>query len=297
MTITNDKEANELYSQLKKEEKESADRKVFEEMENDAYIDPSEVIEHPPVAISMGEYSYNTRNGVATYPIPLVTYGNIAFVQAPPKSMKSFFVSLMAGVYLKGSTKEGSIMRGHREGRKLIHFDTEQGDFHAARSFKTPLRISKGNQEDYITYALRRYNYDTRADFIEYLLYNKYKLGEVGMVIIDGLADLVADVNSLTESTSIIQRLMTWSQERNIAIVTILHSNFGSNKPVGHLGSFMEKKAETQINLERNSQYPSQMTVSCMRSRNKDFDPFDFKLDDRGLPFVIDRKDIMDLIS
>ena len=40
---------------------------------------------------------------------------------------------------------------------------------------------------------------------------------------------------------------MAWSTVYDCHIVTVIHSNFGSDKPTGHLGSFLEKKAETQI--------------------------------------------------
>ena len=46
---------------------------------------------------------------------------------------------------------------------------------------------------------------------------------------------------------------MEWSAKFNCHIVTVIHSNYGSEKPTGHLGSFLEKKTETQIQLELNS--------------------------------------------
>jgi len=59
-------------------------------------------------------------------------------------------------------------------------------------------------------------------------------------VIIDGIADLVSDVNNLEESNLVVQKIMKWSAELDCHIVTVIHSNFGSDKPTGHLGSFLE---------------------------------------------------------
>ena len=78
----------------------------------------------------------------------------------------------------------------------------------------------------------------------------------------------------------------------NIAIITILHQNFDSAKPTGHLGSFLEKKAETQIQLERNTINKDWITVKCKRSRNTPFEDFSFKLNEIGLPEIIDLDDV-----
>ena len=44
---------------------------------------------------------------------------------------------------------------------------------------------------------------------------------------------------------------MEWSQKFNCHIITVIHSNFGSDKPTGHLGSALEKKRE-HTNTNRN---------------------------------------------
>ena len=65
----------------------------------------------------------------------------------------------------------------------------------------------------------------------------------------------------------------------------------------GHLGSFLEKKTETQIQLEKNTQNKGWVTVSCKRSRSFSFDDFSFKVNQAGLPEVVDTSHLDDLIS
>ena len=69
--------------------------------------------------------------------------------------------------------------------------------------------------------------------------------------------------------------------------MTAIHSNWNSEKPTGHLGSFMEKKAETQISLEL-TEDSSIAVAKCKRSRGYSFDDFAFKVDDSGIPFVLE---------
>jgi len=87
---------------------------------------------------------------------------------------------------------------------------------------------------------------------------------------------------------------MSWTSIYDCHIVTVIHSNNGSDKPTGHLGSFLEKKAETQIQLQRDENKLGAITVSCKRSRSTPFESFDFKLDESGLPTVINPEDIND---
>ena len=70
------------------EEKE-VKRMHMQLLEQDCYIDATKDIEYPPLALSMGEQTIQTKTGLKTYPIPLGTYGNFSFVQAPPKSKKN----------------------------------------------------------------------------------------------------------------------------------------------------------------------------------------------------------------
>ena len=268
----------------------------MQRLEEDALVNISEEIKEPPIAISCGEVTMTTIKGNTTYTIPLATYGNFSFIQAPPKSMKTYFVSLLVSTYLKGSNKFSGHIKGLRDKRKVIHFDTEQGRYHAQKVFRRPVDMNAGEiDEDYHTYALRKMSYTERIDFIEYILYDKLESKNIGLVVVDGIADLVSDVNNITESSEIVQRVMKWTAELNCHIITVIHSNFGSSKPTGHLGSFLEKKTESQIQLEKNTQNKGWVTVSCKRSRSFSFDDFSFQVNQAGLPEVVNMEYINSL--
>tara|TARA_B110000046_G_scaffold161361_1_gene175045 strand:+ start:19 stop:480 length:462 start_codon:yes stop_codon:yes gene_type:complete len=140
--------------------------------------------------------------------------------------------------------------------------------------------------DGYHTYSLRKIGYKQRLGFIEHKLSNAEE-GSLGIVVIDGIADLVADVNNIEEANLCVQKLMEWSSLYKCHIITVIHSNHGSTKPTGHLGSFCEKKTETQISLSREEDSKI-VTVSCKRSRNRGFEDFQFFINDFGFPEVID---------
>ena len=269
------------------EDKDEIKRMTMELLEKDCIVDISEEQSHPEPAISCGTKTYKSKNGDMNFPIPIGTYGNFSFIQAPPKTKKTFFVSLLIATYLHneidGFTGD---LKGHNKGKHTIHFDTEQGNWHAQKVFRRPIEMTNKVPNNYHTLALRQLSHVDRVDFIEYYLYQKLEGKNIGLVIIDGIADLCSDVNDITQGNYVAQKLMQWTKELNCHIVTVIHSNFGSDKATGHLGSTLYKKCETAINLEANTVNKGLVTVSCKMSRNTAFEDFSFMVNDYGLPKV-----------
>ena len=256
-------------------------------IEEDCFVNTKETIEYPPVALSFGEKLIKTKLGDSLLPIPLGTYGNLSCVSAPPKTKKTFFISLLASVYLSDSNRYGGKIKGHRGNGSLVHFDTEQGLWHCQKVFKRVFSMdSRITPDIYHTFGLRAIAYKTRLEFIEYYL--SQKINTPSLVIIDGIADLVSDVNSLEESNAVVQKLMEWSAKFNCHIINVIHQNYGSSKMSGHLGSFLEKKCETHIELEANTVNRDWVTVKCRRSRGYAFETFSFEVNELGLPKIVE---------
>jgi hypothetical protein len=256
-------------------------------IEHDCKVDINEKIDYPPVALSYGEKLLKSESGDKLVPIALGTYGNLSVVTAPPKTMKTFFISLLASVYLSGTNIYGGNLKGHKGNGHLLHIDTEQGLWHCQKVFKRPLTMDSSiNTNNYHTFGLRSIDHKMRIDFIDYYLENK--IDKPSLIIIDGIADLCSDANSIIESNALVQRLMEWSAKYKCHIINVIHQNYGSQKfGTGHLGSFLEKKAETVIALEANTVNKDWVTVKCGRSRGYSFDTFSFEVNDVGLPQIV----------
>lgn len=95
---------------------------------------------------------------------------------------------------------------------------------------------------------------------------------------------MINDFNSLTESNRLSSALLKWTSEANCHITGVLHKNFGTSKPVGHIGSAILKKAETVAFVARNQENPQVYDVTCAYSRNYPFDAFQFEIGDDHLP-------------
>jgi len=243
---------------------------------NEALINPEEEITRPPIAISIG-YKYEEL-------VPLVTFGNFCCIVGASKSMKSFLKSALLACCIGGKSQHYfPEIKGHDiAGKYVIDIDTEQGKYHVQRVVKRVNTMVGQIYQGYKGLALRPNTPKERVAFIEWILTESEFSGKIAVLSIDGVADLIEDVNDLKTSNEITQKLMTWSNDYNIAIITILHKNFDSSKPTGHLGSAVLKKAETTVFVNKENDI---VTVTAKYSRNIPFDDFQFSVDEKGIPF------------
>ena len=119
--------------------------------------------------------------------------------------------------------------------------------------------------------ALRKYTPEQRIRIVEQAIYNT---PDIALVIIDGIRDMVYDINSPGESTRIISKLMQWTDDRQIHIHTILHQNKGDENARGHIGTELNNKAETVLLVEKDKSNGDISNVSAMHIRAMDFEPF-----------------------
>ena len=77
--------------------------------------------------------------------------------------------------------------------------------------------------------------------------------GGVHSTLIDGLADLVADVNDSAESNNFVAELHEMALSYDCPIIGVIHFNPGGEKSRGHLGSQVERKAETNLALDKDA--------------------------------------------
>ena len=141
------------------------------------------------------------------------------------------------------------------------------------------------DREDFVFIVLREQTPDKRKQIIGYMLEN---MPDVGLLIIDGIRDLMYDINSPSESTDLINLLMRCSSGYNLHIHTVLHLNKGDDNTRGHIGSELNNKAETVLQITKSTQDGNISEVKAMHIRDREFDPFAFRINDNALPEVMD---------
>ena len=246
----------------------------FKEMFSKALIDPSEEIKQQPIALSIGTTNYK---GIE-YPIPFGSYGDFSCIVGASKSKKTFFKSMIEAGYIGGkSNVYNPSIKGHNsQGKFVVSFDTEQSEFHVQRVQRRVLELVGANYDLYKTFSLRAFSPKERFDFIDWVVFESDFKDNIGLMSIDGYVDLVTDFNSLEQSTGLTEKLLQWTAKGKMHCTGILHKNFGTSKPVGHVGSSVLKKAETVVFVEAQEK---QTLVKCEYSRNQSFEDILFEVD------------------
>lgn len=226
------------------------------------------------------------------------TLGNFSMIIGKAKSRKTFFISMIAASFLRGDLFMDKLMRRFTAGKsKIIVFDTEQGRYDVQQLAKKIVRLTGTiNQDDFEIYHLRTLDTKQRIAFIENVLYNT---PELCMAIIDGIRDLVYDINNPEEATHISTKLLKWSEEQNIHILTVLHQNKNDANGRGHLGTELTNKAESVLSIAKDPKAPDFSLVTPEYFRGKEFGSFAFRINDVGLPIIVDdyNQEVEDLSS
>ena len=272
----------------KKAPQSSFDRLWFDEKLENCRVFLDKEITPPKPIISIGKHLYKGE-----YKDTIVmTKGSISVISAPSKSKKSFFKSQLCASYIGGqSTNFFPSIKSHRKTEELIiDIDTEQSAYYAQRTFKRVEYIVGGPYSKYFAFQVVELSVEERIIFIEKIL-KKYR-EELALVFIDGIADLVNDVNNLEQSTQIANILLKWANQYNIHICTIIHNVYGARKPTGHLGSAIVKKAESVFSLIPDENNSNIIEVEHLYARGRPFDNFKFVLNENdAMIYELDFKD------
>ena len=217
----------------------------------------------------------------------IATLGNFSASTGKAKSKKTFNVSAIVAASLAG--KQVLNYRAHLpEGkRRILYVDTEQSRFHCHNVLERILRLAglptTTDSENLDFICLREYSPAIRIGVIDYAL--RQNKG-YGLVIIDGIRDLMLDINSTGESVEVINKMMECSSRYDLHIHCVLHLNKGDNNVRGHIGTEMSNKAETVLVISKNSERPSVSEVHALHIREKEFKPFAFTVNGDGLPVI-----------
>ena len=217
----------------------------------------------------------------------IATLGNFSASTGKAKSKKTFNVSAIVAASLAG--RQVLNYRAHLpEGKQqVLYVDTEQSRFHCHNVLERILRLAglptTCDNENLDFICLREYSPSVRIEVIDYAL----RQGKgYGLVIIDGIRDLMLDINSTGESVEVINKMMEWSSKYNLHIHCVLHLNKGDNNVRGHIGTEMSNKSETVLVISKSNENPAISEVHALHIREKEFKPFAFTVDEGGLPVM-----------
>jgi len=239
-------------------------------------VNQSEIVEAPPAVIGF-------NNGDSTALVG--SRSNFSSIIGKAKSKKTFLASmLMAAALSKNQIFYNIKIHFDPSENELILFDTEQATHKVQSIVRRILEIAGlPGEKNFYPYCLRKFSPKDRLKLIEERIKNTLP-GSI--IIIDGIKDLVFDINDGKEATELTTALMKWTEEKDIHIVVILHQNKGDNNARGHLGTEVVNKSETVLSVTKDRDRPGLSIVQPEYCRNQDFDPFAFSIDEFGYPYI-----------
>ncbi len=255
-------------------------------------IDLSEELMLPPTALAIGTHEYKGKE----YDNNTFSYGEFSAIVAASKSKKTFFKSALIASYIGGQANNFfPDIKSRREGQPyIIDIDTEQGEYYAQRAFRRVADMVGETYDNYLPFGLEQLDPEEIVLFIENLLEDPRYKGKIKWLSIDGIADLVENPNDIIESNKVLKKLKLWRSQYKMHINCVIHRTSTGDKATGHLGSGIQKKAETVILLKDTDEDPkvrnSPIEVVQTYSRGAPFTHFHFKLNEDTLPYECDIK-------
>jgi len=193
----------------------------------------------------------------------ICTAGNLTVISAQAKAGKSAVVGAMlaAAISAAGSNDPKcdhdflGFMSVPNDGKAVVLFDTEQSRSDAASLAKRAvLRAGKmALPQNFRMYSVIDFSIEERrACLAAEMKRAAEQCGGLHSVFIDGVADLCADPNDAKEAYGLVEELVHLATLYFCPIVLVLHENPGSaetGKTRGHLGSQLERKAESNLRV------------------------------------------------
>ncbi len=196
--------------------------------------------------------------------------GNIVTIAAAVKSGKSSVISAMIASMMGATGRDYLAFDGSNpDGKAVLHYDTEQsrGD-HYHMMMRALRRADLDTQPSWFSsYSLTLLDPAERRAAIGAMARKAAANGGLHSLFIDGVADLVFDVNDLAEACGLVAELHQLATETGCVIVTALHHNPGGEKTRGHLGSQIERKSESVLVLRKDGET---ISISCKPARRQE---------------------------
>ncbi len=225
---------------------------------------------------------------------PIFGLGDISTIIGKAKSRKTFATGLLLASIAGNAIIQDRITGSLPEDKRNVLFiDTEQAEYYAKNSSRRVLGLldldyKTDSLPNFKAISLRRFNPHERLEIIEHLIYNTSNLG---FILIDGIRDLITSINDEEQATMITSKLLKWSTERMIHICCVLHMNKGDNNARGHVGTELMNKSLSVLGVSKVEKNEEYSTIEPIATRDREFKPLIFGIDEEGLPYILSEND------
>ncbi len=208
--------------------------------------------------------------------------GDISFISGQPKAGKTTISSILIATALMKKVPSDLDTLGIEcdfcDGKEVVYVDTEQPKQYAKKMLETVKNYMNVHREpkNFHFYNLRDYQNNEKFNVVKGM-FEMYP--QAHLWIIDGLADLVRNINNEEETSEVMGWFMAVASKLNTTIILVLHENPSSDKMRGHLGSEAMRKAGGAIAIKKDRQKGVHWIESRVIRGSADFDNIFFHYD------------------
>ena len=192
--------------------------------------------------------------------------------QGLPKAGKSTFItSAIASAFCTWDIF-GMKLNFPKNRKRICYIDTESSDFDYYRvleRIRTQI-ISDFLPHNFDSFLFREDSPNEIQQMIEiYLVENP----DCSILVLDGILDLISDFNSVEQSFFLIQWLKKITKIHNLLILCVLHLGKKEQNSIGHIGSYLDRKAQSVLKIEKNKENKTiDLSATFLRSSDE-FNP------------------------
>ena len=186
------------------------------------------------------------------------TNGNLVTISGAIKSGKSALTSIIIAGAI---SEDGNLIDGleslmvspNNDGKAVVHIDTEQAKQKQQANGRAIVQRAGYVTEPkyFLSYNIRELDLCKYHETTTQICNAAAELyGGLKMIIIDGIADYIKSVNNEEESNSIVSYFLKLATDLGTVILIVVHTNPGSEKERGHLGSQLLRKSESILGVK-----------------------------------------------
>lgn len=218
---------------------------------------------------------------------PCFPRGELVALSGKAKSGKTFVSSILMALSYRSQVL--SVERIEPKRLHVLWYDTEQSEESTQDILRNRIIPMTGMAEDqfpmehFDIFNVRAEGYDQRLPMLEAAV-RHYK---PDLVVLDGIRDLVADINDGVVAQDCVERLMRLASETRCCIVCILHQNKSQEDRNlrGWIGTELKNKAFEVYECSKSSE----RIFSWGQTDTRKYDILDtlkFAVDDDGIPYL-----------
>lgn len=220
-----------------------------------------EPMQHPDQSIQLLQTPFDYTSSIVDDVQPIISigdaavvvHGEITLISGPKKTFKSNVCQCLAAALLGGSADNCISFSRHNTEKKykVMVIDTEQSLSDYKRKCLNILNRA-GLPTDKLDDCLVTFAWRGREplDMVKALPVVVAQ-NHPDVVIIDGIADFMYDINDIREARNLTSLILRVCDEMNCAIVCVIHQNQSNSKDRGHIGTMLGNKAYGYVSLDR----------------------------------------------